>query len=155
MIKKIPLIAFALFSSTLVPLAFAEQKEDGQAPVYVDNATGLKFPQKVGPLDFVDVVEYPEKRLGYCVRYSSPRDYGQLCVYDQGKLNLQTGIGSKEFKYEFDEVVSATLGFLAVLPHHDARVLADGTPSIGTDERVAEARMKILTSKLTLPDGSD
>lgn len=154
MIKKILLIVFALSSFCLVPCAIAEHKDE-QASIYVDNATGLKFPQKLGPLDFVDVVEYPEKRLGYCVRYNSPRDYGQLCVYDQGRLNLQTGIGSDDFKTEFDQVVGATLAFLAVHPHHDAKVLADGTPSISTDEKVAEAKMKILASKLTLPDGSD
>jgi hypothetical protein len=154
MIRKFPLLAFVLVSFGAAPYACAEQRDE-PTPVYVDAATGLKYPRKVGPLDFVNLVEYPEKSLGYCVRYSSPRDYGQLCVYDQGKKNLQTGLGSEDFKNEFDRAVEATLAYLSILPYHDGKVLAGGTPSIGTDEKVAEAKMKILASKMTMPDGSD
>lgn len=38
---------------------------------------------------------------------------------------------------------------------HGSICLGPEAPSIGTDEKVAEAKMKILASKLTLPDGSD
>lgn len=154
MLRKHPLIALVFISLSQTPSAFAQQKDE-PAPVYVDNVTGLNYPPRVGPLDFVDFVEYPEKALGYCVRYASPRDYGQICVYDQGKHNLQTGIGSKDFKNEFDRVVETTLTYLAVTPYHDGKIVAEGTPSIGTEDRVAEAKMKILTSKLTMPDGVD
>lgn len=154
MIKNSPLIALVLILFSYATNALAEQRDESTT-VFVDGATGLKYPSSLGPLGFADVVEYPEKSLGYCVRYASPRDYGQLCVYDLGNKNLQTGIGSEDFKSEFDRVAEATLAYLAVLPYHDGRALADGTPSIGTDEKVAEAKMRIFTSKLTMPDGSD
>jgi hypothetical protein len=154
MIRKYRFIAFALLFISCTANALAEQKDESTT-VFVDDATGLKYPSRLGPLGFSELVEYPEKRLGYCVRYASPRDYGQLCVYDSGKKNLQTGIGSEDFKREFDRAVEATLAYLAVRPYHDAQALADGTPSIGSDEKVAEAKMKIFTSRLTMPDGSE
>jgi hypothetical protein len=133
--------------------ALAEQ--DNPPTAYVDKTTGLKYPSQLGPLAFSEIVEYPEKNLGYCVRYKAPQDYGQLCVYDSGKKNLETGIGSEEFKSEFKRVTDATLAYLAVLPYHDAQTLADATPSIGTDKKVAEAKMTMFASKLTMPDGRD
>ena len=152
--KKYHLFAFALLCLGCTATALAEQKDE-LTTVYVDDVTGLKYPSKLGPLVFSERVEYPEKRLGYCVRYASPRDYGQLCVYDSGKKNLQTGIHSEEFKREFDRAVQATLAYLAVRPYHDAQAVADGTPSIGSDEKIAEAKMKIFTSRLTMPNGGE
>jgi hypothetical protein len=35
------------------------------------------------------------------------------------------------------------------------KITADGTPSIGTDEKFAEAKMKTFTSRFKLPDGHD
>ena len=154
MIKQCRAMAIVLLSLSLAPGAFAAQENEA-TPVYVDNKTGLKFPRRLGPLDFVNTLEYPEKNLGYCVRYASPQDHGQLCVYDQGNANLQTGIDSDDFRQEFDGVVGATLGVLATHPYHDGKVMLDGTPSISADEKTAEAKMKMFTSKLALLDGSD
>jgi hypothetical protein len=154
MIKSSALIAFILLSSCHPDKALAEEKIP-PATVFADDATGLKYPSKLGPLDFSDVVEYPEKSLGYCVRYTAPRNYGQLCVYDSGKKNLQTGTGSEEFKSEFNRATDATLAYLATLPYHDGKTVAEATPSIGSDEKIAEAKMKIFTSRLTMPDGLD
>jgi hypothetical protein len=154
MIKSSALIAFSLLLFYNPVEAMAEQKNP-PTTVFVDDATGLKYPSKLGPLDFSDVVEYPKKSLGYCARYTAPRDYGQLCVYDSGKKNLQTGIDSEEFKSEFNRAADATLAYLAALPYHDGKALAEATPSIGSDEKLAEAKMTIFSSKLTMPDGSD
>jgi hypothetical protein len=135
----------------LSAVAHAEQKED-ISPVYVDSVTNLEFPSKLNPLEYVRVVEYENKDLGYCVLYSSNRDYAQICVYDRGNKTLSTGIHNPEFKDEFRAAVENTLIVTNTAPYHDGRIIAESTPSIGSDEKVAEGEMKIFTSTLTGPE---
>ena len=96
------LFVISLFASTANASANALEPGPGPEPAYVDSRLQLRFPTKLSQIPYQRVVEYGEKKLGYCVAYQGETALGQLCVYDLGHDNLPTGIDSKEFKEALD-----------------------------------------------------
>jgi hypothetical protein len=67
----------------------------------------FNFSQIIGNLEFLERTDYPEKELGYSLRYENDKLLkADIYVYDNGQPNLKDGIASPEVKAEMASVAS-------------------------------------------------
>lgn len=65
----------------------------------------FNFSQIIGGLEFVKRTDYPEKELGYSLRYENSKLLkADIYVYDNGLTGLRDGIGSDEAKAEMTSI---------------------------------------------------
>ena len=75
------------------------------AATYTDKATGLRFPDNLGPWKKTDVHQYPERGLGTSITYEHPLSgVVTLYIYDKGMKKIPTGGKSDVVRREFELV---------------------------------------------------
>jgi hypothetical protein len=121
--------------------------------VYIDKTTDLRFPSTLSGLLYKRVVEYPDQKLGYCVLYEDRTAHGQICVYDLGYQELETGVDGTPFKTALGISVEALTKALNEQPHRNGKLVAAASPSIQGGGKVARAEARFLTSETELPGG--
>ena len=134
----------------VIPYAIAQEK----APQYVDAATRLRFPAALSTLRFETVRDFGNPDLGYCVVYRGGDALGQICVYDLGHRDLPTGIDGKVFKDALGVAVNATLRGFSSGPFRNGQLIAEGTPEIEADGKIAKAEMRMFTSETVRENGA-
>ena len=127
----------------VAPHAGAQEK----APQYVDAATRLRFPATLAELRFETVRDFGNPNLGYCAVYRGGDALGQICVYDLGHRDLPTGIDSTVFRDALGVAVDATLRGFSSGPFRNGQLIAEGTPAIEVDGKIAMAEMRMFTSE--------
>lgn len=130
-----------------LPLAAASAQD---AAVHADPATQLKFPAKLGGLDYARVVTYGTEELGYCVVYAADMDFAQICVYNRGHKDLPTGVAGAEFKAELATSVEGAVASLNRPPYEDGKEFAHATPTFGSEVSVATLEARLFRSTLKL-----
>lgn len=133
----------------------ANAQAPGLEPVYVDSRLSLRFPAKLSQLQYERVVEFSDKRLGYCVKYKAETALGQICVYDFGHQNLATGVDSKEFK---DALKTAEDGMREGInsgPFRKGKLFIEGAPLIESGGKTAKVEMRIFTSEMDASAGTE
>ncbi len=143
----------ALLLAALCLAAHGVAAQEAAMP-YIDQATGLRFPNKLGALGYQRMVTYGDDKLGYCVLYASPESRAQVCVYDLGYKNVPTGIDSAPFREALRIAVEGTLASTNQPPYRNGVLLAEGAPSVKVDGKAARAEMRMFTSELSEIDGS-
>jgi hypothetical protein len=106
------------------------------APVaYQHAATGLAFPTTLGPMKYLGVVDYAQKGrpdLGVGVRYRQGRTWVDIYLYDLGKKNLGTGLGSPEVRQAFNSAVEEVFEMERRQQYRDVKKTGAGEATLAT-----------------------
>ena len=106
------------------------------AAAFSDNDINVTFPEQLGTLEFHGQQKYPEKGLGYSLRYDDNKLFKvDVYVYDENLSNIGNSIDSKEIIEEFDKVLSLFPIMEKMGKYKDVRQLDKGTVSFFKGER--------------------
>ena len=76
------------------------------SPAYIEKATGISFPVRIGLLAFEGVEEYDDVRYGVAIKYSAIGVAGTLYIYDSGLKTVPPGVENPIHKDALDMAVN-------------------------------------------------
>lgn len=119
------------FALCLTALLAVPALAQSPARAYQEPNTGIAFPEKLGPMHYRGVVNYAEQGrpdLGISVRYALPGTpvRADIYLYDLGKKNLGTGIGSPEVATIFQQSIGDIFSLEQRGDYKDVRKLSEG-----------------------------
>jgi hypothetical protein len=125
------------FAVCLTALLAVPALAQSPARAYQEPNTGIVFPGKLGPMHYRRVVNYTEQGrpdLGISVRYALPDSpvRADIYLYDLGKKNLGTGIGSPEVATIFQQSIGDIYSLEQRGDHKDVRKLFEGKTTVKT-----------------------
>lgn len=101
---------------------------------FKDDAIGVTFPKQLGKLRFYQQHQYPQKELGYSLRYSNDKLKVDVFVYNKDFTNLEEGANSSKVSDEFEKMVSEILIMEKYGAYSDVKRLGKEIKSIGSHQ---------------------
>ena len=120
---------------------------------FVENATGLTFPAKIGRFERTASATFPDARLGVGFRYEGP-GRAEVFIYDMGAAEIPTGVDSEAVSTAFAQAEAAVEKLLGTAPASAGKKFAESTPVIENEGRVAKVRVGLYSWTYTAPDGT-